>query len=1402
MKLTLLNGPPGSGKTAALADLVTEALHRERSDTCLVLCRNAFQRNRLRRQLLDRLSVPLSDLPVYTYSGWVRYQLQRFWPLSEARIQQAIPSAQQSVVQPLLSGLDEAEFLLRVLLVETRRENPLLFNEVKGSDKSLLNQLMRRFRLRAEHGLTRQQMYERSVLLQQPDSAALFQLEKRFDQVSYQLRLLDTNKQLETFQGLMQADQSPLLAWHHQTLKHVWVDEVDEATAAEWAFLRQLWPSLSSLSLAGDAQGGARRGYLNAHPRAWQQLITRPDVTVQPLEPPSCTSVQAAQALRERVFGGLSLEGSPTPWPAGYLNPTIEARTQIEQLDDVRQHLQRLVESGVPLTDVALVTPSADAFTISAIHFALAPLTEALGVPLQPLSGTQRPADQPTVQALLTLLQCMNLQRWRLVPSYQALLGVLRELLLPRLPEESLPSLTELEQQATHWLTDLQSRLAQGECSAGEQQLALTQGASDLDAVLHSAGDVPSSPLQDTLADLRDWLERQTAQPLSQQLLNGLTHWVYPVLDDTSSGQPYAQVLRSYERQAHLAEGLGLDPLTFEWQWLWQQQTGASADTVDSPMEADPTALVLGTPQKLIDLEVRRPHQVWLNTRHPDWARTDDAPLYNAWVQSADYQDESLEQIEAQAPRRVRERAAHLLGKLLAQGSRTLTPFEAECDWDGTELQGSVPQWLMTDSHAMPMDSSAISFEMLERATLRPEQAPILAYQTGTLAVSAVPGAGKTFVTVELLLELMSRGVEPTSILVLTYMDSAAQTLLQRLKAKLKPLGLTRFPAVSTIHSLAYRLLQEAPDWLGNRGIIDEQQREQLLRQAAYETLTPQLEQEVGNGENWLKALTQGINHAKSQRLTPEVLLHQKTKPLLLALGQAFQRYEALLAEQQALDFNDLILQAVQLLESNETVLQKVQQRYQYVIEDEAQDSSLLLQQLLTLIGGEQPNIIRVGDSNQSITTTFSSADTTVFRNFIQRADQIVVMDKSARCAGKVMTLANGWVKACLQSITLREAFTPTYLSKVDGANPELAFPIEQRRFDTQHAETQWMIERIEAIRSAQPDTSIAVLVPTNQLVNDLTFRLQEAGLPAVNRSDTLQQAEVFQLLMAWLRVLQAPHRPEMRQRLYSALQQAAVLNAHEHPAALQQQLRDYLTFTPLFQLQAEALPQSDWPDGAQQFIQVLHTTAQAVQQDWLQNDLPSVLMKLTQRFFSTVSQRSNGYWCALLAYQVIQRQRLQPQSTSQTLMERSVDAFEELVRRQRSKAFADLLEDSESGGRLEVLTLHKSKGQEFDVVFMPGLTQRQFPHQPEQIRLEAGDKLQVLLDSLEQPASFAALRKARQQAVIEEKARLLYVGLTRAKQGLFLSCFEQAKSGRSKPQQPAWLLDVLASGMQAEAVN
>lgn len=1409
----VLEGPLGTGKTQALLQWVLARLSEpgQASQQVLVLTANPWRQQAVRHHLLrgPTTTGALGDLSVYTFAGLVRNLLLHFWPLAEETLLQRWPQRQHlSRIVPELCGLEETAFLLRVLLPTWKAQNPDALELLEQSDRALINQVIRRQRQRSENRLSRDTMARRDQqLVLAAALPAVQRLENRLDGLAYPLRLLDSTRQLDVMLSLLSREPQ-VRNWLRQTYTMLAVDDLDEATPAQYRFIQWLLPGVQACCLAADADGGSRQGYLNAHPAGWdavkRQLLAQGAV-YHPLLPQQAAAapLQNAQALyttlrhdHPKPIAATAGDGDPRVVPHPLLAETFTVGALdscwIQLCDTLLQRLEATLQEG-PLTpaDLVWVMPRMDPLSLAPLLAGL----RRLGVPVQLLSGTLRPANDRYARLWLVLVQLLQLQRWGLPLSsleWRLVVGLAWQG-WQRFPRAVAPLAQWLAQFVQH--TAPNTPLAQRLPTA--QQLPVQEDWFDPQVL------AVYPTFRQTLLDLAE-------QPVEQGFWAVYGHWVRPVLPVSNTGQALQQLAKTWQRQLAIIQRLQLSEERYLRVWLLQAKNGTTADTGDTPQAIDPNALLIGTPQKVIDGEIHRPAQWWIDITSREWLRSDSAPLYHTHLHALQYRGEDTDTLQANQHQYTRWRVARQLRKLLLLTTLPVTLFGATLDAQGYTQEGPLlpfllPQWGQPDG----------SGGHLLRAQLRPDQQPVLAYRSGTLAISAVPGAGKTFVTVELILELIQQGTPPEAILVLTYMDSAARTLLGRLKTKLEPLGITTLPTVSTIHALALRLLADSGETDEPLTLADDLVQDGLLQQVAHQLVAQGLTGTV-QAKDLPRVLPSLVRHCKSLGLTAHHL-QQRSGQSLGWLATALQTYQARLQQRGFMDFTDLIWQAIQLLEHNTLFRQQVQQRYRYILEDEAQDSSLMLQRFIALVGGPQPNLVRVGDTNQSITTTFSTADPAVFRQFVAQAQLTVTMDHSGRCAPEIMALANAWLHQGAQdNPALADAFVPVSLQPVAQQNPSLLTPLCVTQYDTETEERQALIDHITHWRDTQPQASMAVLVRTNQQALDITALLHSANVPSVCLSQDLCRDEVYRTVLAYLRTFAQPHDGPVRVQWLRQLREAHLYQLDGMSEADFITLSDTVASTPIFEMPLEQLPPlpllhplvSDW----QAFYPLADSPA-----------LPEVLHELTERLFTRVVDRSNGLLCALQARQTLQTHATLltlleqdpnaplPQAEFSSPLERVLAAFEDAFRSRRGlRLFTDEAlglghgAAAQGAGVVQVMSLHKAKGQEFDLVWMPGMTSQQLPAFPAERKLREDERLQVVLNRLAHshtPASgpnpqhaatpAAPMEEALQQqqrAILQEEARLVYVGITRARRGLFLSTHAKGRTfGRWTDRTPAY---------------
>jgi DNA helicase-2/ATP-dependent DNA helicase PcrA len=256
----------------------------------------------------------------------------------------------------------------------------------------------------------------------------------------------------------------------------------------------------------------------------------------------------------------------------------------------------------------------------------------------------------------------------------------------------------------------------------------------------------------------------------------------------------------------------------------------------------------------------------------------------------------------------------------------------------------------------------------LDNAKLNPQQREAVEAVDGPLLILAGAGSGKTRVITYRIVHLIeNKGVEPDSILAVTFTNKASAEMAERVGSMLGGRTL-RKPLIATFHSFCVRVLRRDIEELkiGNAGykkdfaIYDESDQQAVVKGVM---------RRLGLDDKQLKpsAVLSRISWAKNHMLDPQELYLQSADPITEKIANIFEEYRKELRKSNALDFDDLLLETVRLLKSSAATRERYQRRYQYMLIDEYQDTNRPQYELIKLLAGPAHNVCVVGDEDQSI---------------------------------------------------------------------------------------------------------------------------------------------------------------------------------------------------------------------------------------------------------------------------------------------------------------------------------------------------------------------------------------------------------------------------------------------------
>ncbi|MHB8417725.1 MAG: ATP-dependent helicase [Myxococcales bacterium] len=626
----------------------------------------------------------------------------------------------------------------------------------------------------------------------------------------------------------------------------------------------------------------------------------------------------------------------------------------------------------------------------------------------------------------------------------------------------------------------------------------------------------------------------------------------------------------------------------------------------------------------------------------------------------------------------------------------------------------------------------------LDLGKLNPPQREAVLHGEGPLLVLAGAGSGKTRVITHRIAQLVERGVPPKAILAMTFTNKAAHEMRERVAALLGPKR-AREAVIGTFHAFGLSLVRAHARRLGlpaKPAIADGSDQLQLVKRALRDC-------RIDDRKFDVHRVLSLISRAKGEGRAPELKPEGVGDDYDLAAHAAFDRYQRALRAMGLVDFDDLIALPAKLLAEDASLRAEVQGRHRHLLVDEYQDTSAGQLALLKLLAGASPNLCAVGDDDQSIYGWRGAAiqNLLAFDRHFPGAREIR-LTQNYRSSGSILACAN----AVIASNPARKP-KDLWTDRGDGEKVTVvALPGEDE-------EAAFAVERIRELASrGRKLDDIAVLYRTNAQSRPFEERLRAEGLPYdvvggpafFDRKDVRDLIAYLKLVanpddeVSFLRVANVPARG-LGDATLSRLQSLAL----ERGGSVPQVARE-----------ADAVP-SLGPAGARvaAFVALLEELRALFAGKPLGEAARALVLRVG------LSQAPKG--------------DEPPRNDLFESICRSLDAYQAASTRATLGSWlARLALDGRSeesapgeGGRVVLMTLHAAKGLEFPVVFLVGLEEDLLPHGGMQ----------------------------GQPRDLEEERRLCYVGITRAREQLFLTrAAARDRRGQNAPRTPSRFLEAL----------
>lgn len=610
---------------------------------------------------------------------------------------------------------------------------------------------------------------------------------------------------------------------------------------------------------------------------------------------------------------------------------------------------------------------------------------------------------------------------------------------------------------------------------------------------------------------------------------------------------------------------------------------------------------------------------------------------------------------------------------------------------------------------------------------LNPEQAKAAEQLDGPLLILAGAGSGKTRVLTYRIANLVIQGkAAPESILAVTFTNKAAQEMKHRALEILDRFGVTYYspPWVATFHSFCSGVLRSDIHRLGydrNFTIYDRADQLSMIRK-----IFDQLK--LDSKTYSPKVFLSKINDSKSSNISPVQLKEAAVHSIDELIADVYAVYEKQMKEANALDFEDLLIKTIVLFEEHPDVLEKYNQMLRYIMVDEYQDTNATQYRIIQLLAKAHRNLCAVGDEDQSI-YSWRGADIQNILSFEKDFPEaeVIKLEQNYRSTATIVKAASAVIQ---NNVTRKE--------KVLFTENKVGERITLRELPDEYAEARWIshniLAQIEKENFVYAD--FAVFYRTNAQSRVIEEELRSKRIPyqilgGVKFYDRMEIKDLISYLrlvinpkddMAFLRVLNVPGRgigktTEKKIMDYALDQQLSLLEGankaiqeRAFPASILKKLEDFVV------LIAQIKESMKGSKPSEVFTSVLDRTHYV---EYIKSEKPE-----------DASSRIDNINELLNAITQFEQERGE-EGTLANFLEQIALVSD-----------ADGMDDNYKG--VKMMTLHISKGLEFPQVFVIGLEEGLFPS------AQAIDSLDIL--------------------EVEEERRLAYVGMTRAREKLYLS--------------------------------
>lgn len=1137
------------------------------------------------------------------------------------------------------------------------------------SKVNLLHQLFRRYSLIVQNNLSNKEVERLSGILNETFYKEAQNAINTYKIKTIEYKSFDYLRQLAIFPQIYKNTN------YFDKIKYLIVNDADEISYAIWQFIEYLTPKLKDYIIAYDKNGSSRCGYLCAYKSGINNFKKNNPQNINIPETDKTAYTELAETLFTNIKNGEKTRLKDIR--------SYNSVRRLDMIDSVFEEIKSLVNSGVNPNEISVVTPISDEILKQTIN------EKNSDINFQIISGNEKLADIKIIKYTLTILKIINDIN---VPDYE-IKTLLIELL--GIPFKKCYKVIE--------------SYRKNKCFRDFQ----------FENPIH----------HDKYTKLKSIIEslKRADNSLSNQIKSIYTN----IIKDEHTKEETLKYDFLLKEAKDFETAFSKDKAFLIKEFITQTENSVISENPANAFSIKNNAVIISTPQKIIDYELKTKYQLWLDISSSEWFKQDTGTLYNAWVFNRDRNKPEYNEFEDNI-NCTRDKTARIIRKLILCAKKEIKLYSSIYDNSGNENFGGLNDYFEIK------EEKKTEFKIIPRE----DQKPVLEYTTGKMGIMAVPGAGKTTILLALIIKLLNSDIPAENIFVLTYMESAAKNFKERLKLGIK--NPSSLPNISTIHGLALRIIKENGNYIKagldeDFEICDDNTKEKILKEIFYK-----LKINDDKYDNYIKSISiiklSGIQEPLSSKYQD-----------IQEFYRFFNEYNIALKKQNLIDYDDMLRYAVMILKQNKETAKYYQNLCRYIIEDEAQDSSEIQQTLINILSAKHKNIVRCGDINQSITSTFTNSDLKSFKDFVE-ANQKVEMVSSQRCSKPIYELANNIIDKAFSDKEKQNAF---YKIKMQGTpnNPQSVKNPEFLIFENEKEEKEFILNKIKEIKNKAENISVAILLRLNSQVNEYNNFLAANGIQTTIRTDCLAQKRIFKYIYTILNIIENP----LNNNLISELAKLYIndRNSQNREEEIIKQIQT--SDKPFIKLNPDAIKDEIL---SQMYWDVDY---------WLNNsntDIDDTALRIGLFYSKTASDKSNTY----IAATFIKHIKNQNESTCEIL--KKIDYYAQKPMN-AYKFFED--EKQNEGTTVNIMTVHKSKGDEFDYVFIPMLSEENYPTEKANVKLKTGNHFTQTIKSIVQKCPIQTPDESKQEQ-IEETLRLLYVGVTRAKQELTMTVAKQYK--------------------------